>query len=67
MFFSVTNRPIIREIKSRSKNVAEMKRTWGERYKNVYEILLATPEEKGPLGTCRFRWKNNIKVGLRSK
>jgi hypothetical protein len=30
----------------------------------AYRVLVGKPEGKRPLGTARFRWKNNIKRGL---
>jgi hypothetical protein len=33
--------------------------------RNVYRILLGTPEEKRPLGKPRHRSENNIKMNLR--
>jgi predicted PP-loop superfamily ATPase len=32
---------------------------------NVYKILVGKPEGKRPLGRCRHRWKNNVKMYLR--
>ena len=31
---------------------------------HAYRILVAQPEEKGPLGRPRHRWDDNIIVGL---
>jgi hypothetical protein len=36
----------------------------GER-RGVYRVLVGRPEGKKPLGRCRRRWEDNIKVGLR--
>jgi len=35
----------------------------GER-RDVYRILVGTPEGKRPLGKPRRRWENNIKMDL---
>jgi hypothetical protein len=32
---------------------------------NAYRIFVGRPEGKRPLGRCRRRWKNNIKMDLR--
>jgi hypothetical protein len=32
--------------------------------KGVYMVLVGKPEGKRPLGRCRHRWENNIKVYL---
>jgi hypothetical protein len=32
--------------------------------RGVYRILVGKPEGKGPLGTLRRRWKDNIKMDL---
>jgi hypothetical protein len=40
-------------------NVARM----GEK-KNVYRLLVGTPEGKRPLGRSRCRWMDNIKMEL---
>jgi hypothetical protein len=32
--------------------------------RNSYRILVGKPEEKGPLGRPRHRWKDNIKMDL---
>jgi hypothetical protein len=29
---------------------------------NGYRILLGTPEGKKPIGRCRSRWEDNVKV-----
>jgi hypothetical protein len=31
---------------------------------NAYKVLVGKPERKRPLGRCRHRWENNIKVDL---
>jgi hypothetical protein len=36
---------------------------WGKR--NAYRILVGKPESKRPLGRLRYRWTDNIKMGLR--
>jgi len=33
--------------------------------KDVYKILIGTPEGKRSVGNSRHRWKNNIKVDLK--
>jgi hypothetical protein len=33
--------------------------------KNVYKILVGKPEGKRPLGKCRNKWEDNIKMDLR--
>jgi hypothetical protein len=32
--------------------------------RNAYRILVGKPEEKRPLGRCRRRWEDNIKMYL---
>jgi hypothetical protein len=32
---------------------------------NAYKILVGKPEGKRPLGRCRPRWKDNIKITLK--
>jgi hypothetical protein len=32
--------------------------------RNAYKIFVGKPEGKRPLGTPKFRWKNNIRMGL---
>jgi hypothetical protein len=32
--------------------------------RNVYQTLVGKPEQKGPLGRPRYRWKDNIKMNL---
>jgi hypothetical protein len=34
--------------------------------RNAYNILVAKPKEKRPLGKPRYRWEINIKVGLKN-
>ena len=55
---------IIRNIKSRrlrwAGHLARMEQT-----RNVYRVLVGKPEGKKPLGGPRYRWENNIKMGLR--
>jgi hypothetical protein len=36
-----------------------------EEKRNVYRILVGTPERKRPLGRSRRRWADNIKMDLR--
>jgi len=36
---------------------------WGER-KDVDRVLLGKPERERPLGRCRHRWEDNIKMYL---
>jgi hypothetical protein len=31
----------------------------------VYRVLVRMPEGKSPLGRCRHRWEDNIKMDLR--
>jgi hypothetical protein len=33
--------------------------------RNAYRILVGKPEGKRPLGRCRHRWEDNIKMDLR--
>jgi hypothetical protein len=33
--------------------------------RNAYRILVGKPERKGPLGSPKPRWEDNIKMGLR--
>jgi hypothetical protein len=33
--------------------------------RNAYSILLEKPEGKRPLGICRHRWKDDIKIDHR--
>jgi hypothetical protein len=35
------------------------------RDENAYNILVGKPEEKRPLGRCRHRWEDNIRMDLR--
>jgi len=35
----------------------------GER-RGVYKVLMVQPEGKRPLGRCRCRWEDNIKIDL---
>jgi len=35
----------------------------GER-RGVYRVLMGKPEGKRPLGRCRCRWEDNIKMDL---
>jgi hypothetical protein len=32
--------------------------------RSVYRVLMGNPEEKGPFGRPRRRWKDNIKMDL---
>jgi len=32
--------------------------------KGVYSVLVGKPERKRPLGRCRHRWEDNIKIYL---
>jgi hypothetical protein len=36
---------------------------WGVK-RNVYRLLVGKPEVKRPLGRPRYRWIDNIKMGL---
>jgi hypothetical protein len=57
---------LIQVIKSRSwrwaRNVAFV-----QQKRNAYRILMGNPEEQEqrPLGTCRRRWQNNIKMDIK--
>jgi hypothetical protein len=51
-------------IKSRRMRWAGNIALMGEK-RNAYRILAGNPEGKRPLGRSRYRWVNNIKVGLR--
>jgi hypothetical protein len=33
--------------------------------RGVYRVLVEKPEGKKPLGRCRFKWEDNIKMNLR--
>jgi hypothetical protein len=33
--------------------------------RNAYKILVGKPDGKKPLGRCRLKWKDNIKVDLK--
>ena len=35
----------------------------GER-RGVYWVMVGKPEGKGPIGRCRHRWEDNIKIDL---
>ena len=35
-----------------------------EKRRVVYRVLEGKPEGKSPLGRCRHRWEDNIKMGL---
>jgi len=37
--------------------------TMGER-RDVYRVLVGKPKGKRPLGRCRYRWDDNIKMDL---
>jgi hypothetical protein len=55
---------IIRLIKlKRIRWAWHVARTWKKG--NVCRILVGTPEGSIPLGTCRRKWEDNIKIGLR--
>ena len=54
---------IIRLIKSRRMRWAGRVASMGER-KGVYRVLVGKPGGKRPLGMCRHRWEDNIKIGL---
>jgi hypothetical protein len=32
--------------------------------RGAYRVLVGKPEGKRPLGMCRHRWEDNIKIGL---
>jgi hypothetical protein len=32
--------------------------------RGAYKVLVGKPEGKRPLGMCRHRWEDNIKLGL---
>jgi len=32
--------------------------------RGVYRVMVGKPEGKRPLGRCRRRWEDNIKMGL---
>jgi len=36
-----------------------------EEMKNTYRILVRKPKEKRPIGKCRYRWKDSIKMYLK--
>jgi hypothetical protein len=33
--------------------------------RNAYRVLVGKSEGKRPLGRCKYRWKDNIKINLR--
>jgi hypothetical protein len=35
-----------------------------EEKRNACRVLVGKPEQKRPLGRCRHRWENNIKMDL---
>jgi hypothetical protein len=51
---------VIQIIFSISADVACM-----EEMKNTYRILVRKPKEKRPIGKCRYRWKDSIKMYLK--
>jgi hypothetical protein len=55
---------IIRMIESRRMRWAGHVARMGEKM-NAYRILVEKSEGKGPLGTPRCRWVNNIEMDLR--
>ena len=54
---------IFRVIKSRRMRWAGHVARMGER-RGVYRILVRKPEGKRPLGRPRYRWEDDIKMGL---
>jgi hypothetical protein len=36
-----------------------------QKTRNVYKILVGKPERNRPLGRCRRRWEDNIKIGIK--
>jgi len=54
---------IIRVIKSRKMRWAGHLARLGER-RDVYSVLMGTPEGKTPLGRSKHRWEINIKKDL---
>jgi hypothetical protein len=55
---------IVRVIKSRRMRWAGHVERMGEG-RGVYRVLVGRPEGKRPLGRCRCRWEDNIKMDLR--
>jgi hypothetical protein len=55
---------IIRQIKSRKMRWAEHVARMGEGRK-VYRVLVGKPEGKTPLGSCRCKWQDGIRMDLR--
>jgi hypothetical protein len=58
-----SSRSLIRIIKSRRMRRAGHVARMGEK-KNVYRLLVRTPEGERPLGRPRHRWRDNIKMDL---
>jgi len=54
---------IFRVIKSRRMSWAGHVERMGEK-RDIYRVLVVKPERKRPLGRSRFRWEDNIKMGL---
>jgi hypothetical protein len=52
---------IVRVIKSKSMRWAGHVARMGER-RDVYRVLVGRPKGKRPLGRCRRRWEDNIKI-----
>jgi hypothetical protein len=55
---------IVRVIKSRRMRWPGHVACVGEG-RNIYRVLVGEPERKRPLGRPRYRWEDNIKLGLR--
>jgi hypothetical protein len=54
---------IIRMMKSRRMRWAGHAACMGE-VRNAYKTLVRKPERKRPLGRCRHRWEDNIRMDL---
>jgi hypothetical protein len=54
---------VVRVIKPRRMKLAGHTARMGER-RNAYKILFGKPEGRRPLGRRRYRWEDNIKVGV---
>ena len=58
-----TSSNIVRVIKSRRMRWAGHVACMGER-RDVYRVLVGQPDGRRPLGICRHRWEDNIRMDL---
>jgi hypothetical protein len=59
-----TRHPILLGDKIQKSEMGQACSTYGRERRSVYRVLVGKPEGTRPIGRCRHRWEDNIKMDL---